>query len=194
MEAIERRLIKKLPNATWLTLTGSLPPGVPTNYYARLIRMARRHGVKTLLDTTGEAAPVALVSGPDLAKPNRPEAERLLGRSLLTEPHSAEAAEEIRRMGAEHVIISLGSQGAVAAWPGGRLRAVPRETKTGSPIGAGDVLGATCIWALDRGEPFPEAFRWAVAAATVAAGLPGLGCGTIADVREALEEIEIREV
>ncbi len=194
LERIEQRLVKKLSGATWLTLTGSLPPGVPTNYYARLIRIAREHSVKTLLDTTGEALPLALEAGPDLAKPNRPEAERLLGRSLLTESHSAEAAEEIRKMGAAHVILSLGSQGAVAAWDGGRLRAVPRTPKTGSPIGAGDVLGATCIWALDKGEPFPTAFRWAVAAGTVAASLPGLGCGTIEDVEAALEEIEIREL
>ncbi len=194
LERIEQRVVKKLPEASWITLTGSLPPGVPTNYYARLIRLAHEHGVKTLLDTTGEPLPIALASGPEIAKPNRPEAERLLGQSLLTETQAVEGAEQIRKLGAQHVILSLGSQGAVAVWEGGRLRAVPRQPKTGSPIGAGDVLGATCIWALDKGESFESAFRWAVAAGTVAAGLPGLGCGTIEEVEQALEEIEIRKI
>ena len=97
-------------------------------------------------------------------------------------------------MGAERVLLSLGSQGAVAVWEGGRLRAMPPVAATGSPIGAGDVLGAVCIWALLRGESFPEAFRWAVAAGTVAAGLPGLDFGDLKEVETMRPRVEVHEV
>lgn len=194
LERIESKLLEKLPQARWLTLTGSLPPGVDPATFANLIFLAKKYNVLTLLDTTGEALPLGLAAGPSLAKPNRPEAERLLGRNLFSESDAVDGAREIREMGAERVLLSLGSQGAVAVWEGGTLRAVPPVAAKGSPIGAGDVVGAVCIWALLRGESFPEAFRWAVAAGTVAAGLPGLDFGDLDEVELMRPRVDIRPI
>ena len=194
LERIEAALLEKLPGASWLTLNGSLPPGVPVDYYARLIGLARDHGVKTLVDTSGPPLARALAAGPTLAKPNRPEAERLLGRGLLSERASLAAAQEILALGPEHVILSLGGHGAVAVWGKRRFHAVPPEIQTGSPIGAGDVLGAVTVGALRQGDSFEDAFVWGVAAATVAASLPGLGTGPIEEVAKMREHIEVREV
>ena len=194
LERLESKLLEKLPQAAWLTLTGSLPPNVPVTTYAELVALAQKHNVSTLLDTTGDALPVGLAAGPTLAKPNRPEAERLLGRSLFSESDAITGAEEIQAMGAQRVLLSLGSQGAVAVWEQGRLRAIPPVTAKGSPIGAGDVVGAVCIWALLRGESFPEAFRWAIAAGTVAAGLPGLDFGDLEDVERMRSKVDIHDV
>src|SRR5690606_16618254 len=127
LDRIEAALLEKLPSAEWLTLNGSLPPGVPTDFYAKLIRMARDHGVKTLLDTSGSALAPALAAGPTLAKPNRPEAERLLERGLLSERASLIAAREILDRGPESVILSLGGQGALAVWDERSLYAMPPE-------------------------------------------------------------------
>ncbi len=194
LEAIEAALLAKLPEASWLTLNGSLPPGVPEDYYAKLIRLASQHGVRTLLDTSGAALAPALAAGPTVAKPNRPEAEKLLDRGLLSERATLAAAVEILGRGPEHVILSLGGHGAIAVWSGGRIHAAPPEVQTGSPIGAGDVLGAITVGALERGDDFPEAFLWGVAAATVAAALPGLGTGPMADVERMRERIEVRQL
>ena len=114
LDRIKAKVLEKLPRADWITLTGSLPPSVPVPAYADLIQLAQEHGVSTLLDTTGEALPAGLAAGPTLAKPNRPEAERLLGKSLLSEADAVAGAVEIQSMGAEAVLLSLGSQGAVA--------------------------------------------------------------------------------
>jgi 1-phosphofructokinase family hexose kinase len=194
LQKIEAALLEMLPGASWLTLNGSLPPGVPEDCYAKLIGLARRHGVKTLLDTSGPALAPALAAGPTLAKPNRPEAERLLGRGLLSERASLAAAEEILARGPEHVILSLGGHGAIAAWSGGRMQAIPPDVQTGSPIGAGDVLGAIAVGALDRGDSFQDAFVWGVAAATVAASLPGLGTGPMEEVEKMRERIEVLDL
>lgn len=194
LDRIKAKVLEKLPRAEWLTLTGSLPPSVPVPAYADLIQLAQQHGVSTLLDTTGEALPVGLAAGPTLAKPNRPEAERLLGKSLLSEADAVAGAVEIQSMGAEAVLLSLGSQGAVGVSGDVRLRALPPKTESGSPIGAGDVLGAACIWALSKGESFIEALRWAVAAGSVAAGLPGLEFGDLDEVERMRSRIDVREV
>jgi 1-phosphofructokinase family hexose kinase len=194
LQRIEEALLEKLPAASWLTLNGSLPPGAPEDYYAKLIHLARGHGVKTLVDTSGPALAMALAAGPTLAKPNRPEAERLLGRGLLSERASLTAAQEILARGPEHVILSLGGHGAIAVWGKRQLHAVPPDIETGSPIGAGDVLGAVTVGALRRGDSFEEAFVWGVAAATVAASLPGLGTGPREEVAKMRDRIEVREI
>ncbi|MBI1355233.1 MAG: hexose kinase [Acidobacteria bacterium] len=191
---IEAVVAEKLPRARWLTLNGSIPPGTPQDLYPRLIRLAQEHGVRTLLDTSGPALESGLAARPTLAKPNRPEAERLLGRTLFGESDALEGALEILAMGPEHVALSLGGQGAVGVSGRDRLRATPPVVQNGSPIGAGDVMAATIVWKLWQGEEFAEAFVWGVAAATVAAGRPGLGAGDPAEVASMRKKIQVREL
>jgi fructose-1-phosphate kinase PfkB-like protein len=175
-------------------LNGSLPPNTPSDYYARLIRLAREHGVATTLDTSGEALALGLQAGPSLAKPNRPEAERLLDRTILSEVQGVAAARDIQKMGAERVILSLGSQGAIAAWEEGLLRAVPPSVQSGCAIGAGDVLAAVCVLGLSSGQSFPEAFVWGVAAATAAAATPGLSFASKEQSEEIRAQVELRSI
>jgi len=91
--------------------SGSLPPGVPEDFYANLITRAHSHGCRFFLDTSGEPLRLALRAGPDFVKPNREEAEWLTA-SVIADPPSAVAA--IRRLlasGAKSVAISLGERG-----------------------------------------------------------------------------------
>ena len=83
IERLEKAVQKSLDGASWLMLCGSLPPGVPSNFYARLIGMARRKKVKTLLDTDGDALREGIEAAPTAVSPNQHEAERLLNRALL---------------------------------------------------------------------------------------------------------------
>jgi fructose-1-phosphate kinase PfkB-like protein len=194
MQLIEEAVKRKLPESEWLLLTGSLPPNVPPDFYARLIHLAHDHKVSALLDASGEALRLGLQAKPEIAKPNRPEAERLLDRTLLSQQQTASAVIEIQRMGPQWVILSLGSQGAVAASEEQILRAVPPPIQTRCPIGAGDVLSATCVWRLSCRDSFPEAFRWAVAAATAAAAKPGLTFAPLPEVEQMLPQVEMRSV
>jgi 1-phosphofructokinase family hexose kinase len=98
---VERVVRQSLRKASWLMVCGSLPPGAPASFYARLIAMAREKKVNTLLDADGDALREGLDARPTVVAPNRQEAERLLGRTLLTRAHFLEAAFQIRAMGAE---------------------------------------------------------------------------------------------
>ena len=194
LQWIEKAVREHMSQASWLMLNGSLPPKSPPEFYARLIRLARQHGVSTTLDSSGEALRLGLEARPTLCKPNRPEAERLLDRTILSESQAAAAARDIQKMGAEKVVLSMGSQGAIGAWEEGLLRAVLPSVQTGCAIGAGDVLAAICVLGLSRKMSFPEAFRWGIAAATAAAGNPGLTFAPPEQTEQMKSQIELRSI
>ncbi len=194
LKELEKTVENRLPGAAWLMLCGSLPPGAPADFYARLISTARARGVKTMLDTDGEALIEGLEAQPTVVAPNQQEAERLLARALITRQHFLEAAERIQAMKAESVVLSLGARGAVGI-DGGRLfEAVPPRVEAVCPIGSGDALAAAFVWAMSRRGDFADALRWGVAAGTASARLPGVTFASLRDTRRVYKQVEIRSV
>ncbi|MDR3699427.1 MAG: 1-phosphofructokinase family hexose kinase [Candidatus Sulfopaludibacter sp.] len=189
---VERVVNERLEHATWLMVCGSLPPGVPSSFYAKLIGMAREHKVKTLLHGDGQALREGIEAKPTVVTPNQQEAERLLGRTLLTRTHSLEAAALIRRMGPEMVVLSLGSRGAIGAFADGLVEAIPPRVDAVCPIGAGDALSAAYVWSMTRKANPAEALRWGVAAGTASSRLPGMGFASLEQTREIYRQVEVR--
>ena len=181
-----------LSHATWLMICGSMPPGVPPSFYGRLIAAARKKKVKTLLHADGEALRLGIEERPTVVTPNQQEADRLLGRTLLTRTHYLEAAERIRTMGPESVVLSLGSRGAVGAFREGVFEALPPRVDAVCPIGAGDALSAAYTWAMERKNNGVEALRWGVAAGTASARLPGMNFASLEQTQEMYKQVELR--
>jgi 1-phosphofructokinase family hexose kinase len=194
LSSIESIVDARLEGASWLMLCGSLPPGVPADFYAHLIARAMKKGVKTLLDTDGEPLSRGVEAGPTVVTPNQQEAERLLNTVLLTRSHSLAAARRILAMGARSVVLSLGSRGAIAASGSQLWEATPPRIDAISPIGAGDALAAALMWSLRNGDDFPEALRWGVAAGSASAKLPGMTFATLEQVREVHADVDLRRV
>ena len=90
----------RLEESRAVAFMGSLPPGIPPALYAEMIARARQAGRWCLLDTSGEALRRGLDAGPNLAKPNRREAEELLGFPLSSDGARREGVERIRSLGA----------------------------------------------------------------------------------------------
>ncbi len=189
---VERVVRQSLRKAQWLMVCGSLPPGAPPSFYARLIVMAREKKVKTLLDADGDALREGLDARPTVVAPNQQEAERLLGRTLLTRTHLLEAAVQIRAMGAESVVLSVGSRGAIGAFADGLLEALPPRIDALCPIGAGDALRAAYTWSASRNASQAEALRWGVAAGTASARLPGMNFASLHQTEEIYRQVEVR--
>jgi 6-phosphofructokinase 2 len=198
LEASELKEIKKkvegrLPKTQWLMICGSIQPGVPPHYYCEIIEMAKSHGVKTLLDTDGEALQHALEAKPTVIMPNQHEAERLLSRALITRGQCLEAVHVMQAMGPENVILSLGARGAIGSSPEGVFEAIPPRIDALCPIGAGDALGAAFAWSMEKKKSFSESLRWGVATGTAAAKLPGLSFPTFNDARALYKQVELRQ-
>lgn len=191
---LERAVRARLDGISWLMLCGSLPPGVPDTFYAGLIEFAHKKKIKTFLDTDGEALRRGMEAGPTVVKPNQPEAERLLNTALITRPHYLNAARQMQRMGAQAVILSLGSRGVVAAFRHHLTEAIPPSVDVVSPIGAGDALAAAFLWAFEQGLDEDDALRWGVSAGTASAALPGMRFGSLAQTRAIYKDVEVRRV
>lgn len=194
LDRIEDAVRRSLDGATWLMICGSIPPSVPAQFYSKLVKLARERGVRSLLDTDGDALLEGIEAGPAVVAPNQQEAERLLNTALITRGHFLSAAGTIARMGAESVILSLGSRGAVGAFDGKIVEVAPPRIEAVCPIGAGDALAAAFTWAMDQKPDFAEALRWGVAAGTASARLPGLRFASLDETRQILSKVDVRPV
>jgi 1-phosphofructokinase family hexose kinase len=194
LDCVAAEVEKHLDAATWLLLCGSLPPGVPPHFYTDLIEAARKRKVKVLLDTDGDALLHGLEGKPTAVCPNQQEAERLLNRALIARTHLIDAVQRIHGMGAESVILSLGSRGAIAIRNGEMLEVVPPRIDALCPIGAGDALAAAFAWAMQRKLSFAEAVRWGVAAGTASAKLPGVTFASLEQTREVFPHVDVRSI
>lgn len=192
LTGVEKAVARRLESASWLMLCGSVPPGVSTDFYTKLIGMAREHKVKTLLDTDGDALLHGIEAGPSIVSPNQPEAERLLNRALITRAQFLEAAQRIKAMGSEAVMLSLGGRGVVAVNENQLLEVIPPRTDAVSPLGAGDALAAAYVWAAAKRKDFADCVRWAVAAGTASAKLPGLEFASLEQTKEVYKSVEVR--
>lgn len=189
--AVERLL----PEASWLMLSGSLPPESDDRLYAQLIHMAAKHKVETLLDTDGDALLRGVEGQPTVVKPNQSEAERLLNTVLITRSQSIDAVLRIKNMGPRSVVLSLGSRGVIAATPSeGILEVIPPPVQVLCPIGAGDAMGAAIVWSLDRGDPFSDALRWGVAAGTASSMLPGINLAGLEQARSIYPQTQVTRI
>jgi 1-phosphofructokinase len=177
-----------------LVLSGSLPRGMPADAYATAIQDAKARGVATILDADGEALREGLEAGPTVIKPNRREAEGLLGRHLPDIPSLVDGAREIMGKGVSSVIISLGSEGAIAVDGKQAWKATPLQVGHGSTVGSGDSMVAGLAVALAGGAGLEEGLRLGTAAGAATAMTPGTALGTAEQVRALVNEVRVERV
>lgn len=158
-----------------VVLSGSLPPGVPTEAYAELVALARQHSVPSIVDADGTALRAALAAGPDLVKPNVAELAAVHGDPVGTEREIRTAAARLRAAGAGAVVVSRGTAGLFASTVDGCFRAVPPEPLPGNPTGAGDATVAALARGLAYHTSWPDMLADAVALSAAAAVTPVAG-------------------
>jgi 1-phosphofructokinase family hexose kinase len=175
-EAVREIVLGLLPQASWLALAGSMPPGAPDDGYAELIAAARAAGVPSAVDTRAGALARVVDAHPALVKINIHEAVELLGRSIDSDDEVRRALQDVRtRAGGDGhaVAITLGERGAVLVDPdGARWRGWCRA-RGRYPVGGGDTFLAGLLVGLLRGNTWSEALRVALGAAAANAEIPG---------------------
>jgi 1-phosphofructokinase family hexose kinase len=191
LEQLEKLVEARLCPGSMLVMAGSLPPGVPDDFYARYVRLARGRGVPVLLDAAGEPLRLGILEKPDLIKPNLAEAEDVLGRKISSLEDARQAALELVARGVGTVVISMGGDGAVCAQGSQAWVAHPPQVERRSTVGTGDSMVAGIAVSLSRGLPIEEVLRWATAAGAATAMTPGTANGTRSQVESLLEEVHV---
>jgi len=153
----------KVADATWIVGCGSLPPGAPVDFYARLAAGVSS-GARAAIDTSGEALGAAVCAGVALIKPNLDELQTLVGRPLGTIGEAVAAARELIARGCHAVLVSLGADGALFVDANGASHGEARVDDVANTVGAGDALLAGFLAAGGGAAALGEAIAWSVAA------------------------------
>jgi 6-phosphofructokinase 2 len=184
-----------IPKPEFIVASGSLPPGVPDDFYAQLAKIARRWDVPMALDTSGGALKAAMVPGVDLIKPNLAELRELTGRPLLDEASWLGACRELVAGGRTRAVaLTLGHRGALLVTADAAWRAPPLPIEPVSTVGAGDGFLGAMVWALASGQPLEQAFRYAMASAAATLLAPGTGLGNARDVYSLVDRVVVESV
>ena len=197
-EPTQRELLDKIASIAaagdWWVLAGSLPPGVPDSFYAQIIEILNEHQAISILDTTGESLRLGCDAKPFLVKPNAEETQKLTGLPVDTVSQIAIAAVELRKMGAQNVVISLGKKGALLQTAEGSWLVHSPKIKEKNPIGAGDSMVGGLVWALSQGYPLKESLGWGAASGAATASMSGTEVGSRALIEELFQQVRYEEL
>lgn len=170
--AQQEALLKQMDNlksGDVVILSGSKPANLPSDFYQLLIRRIAEKNASFVIDTTGEELMESLAMHPLLAKPNLHELESLYSVKITSNDDLIHYGKELMAKGAQHVIISMGKEGAVLFTGKGIYHGKAKPGKLVNSVGAGDsmVAGFTGLYQ-DMKDPV-EAFKYSLACGSATA-------------------------
>ena len=184
-------LVKK---ADVISISGSVPRGVPVSYYSELINIAKKLGKPVLLDTSGELLEQNLGSLPDMIKPNDDEIAMLTGRENLSEEELQKEAIALHKKGIAYVVISLGKKGSITVCKEGVFRATVPQCKPVNTVGCGDAMTAGYAIGIAHNWSGEETLRLASAISSASAMCSGTGTFDKKELDSMLKQIQIEKI
>jgi 1-phosphofructokinase/tagatose 6-phosphate kinase len=199
-EEVERfveRLRYLADGARICVLAGTLPPGAGAELYARLVEDLRECGVKSILDSEGEAMLAGLRAGASIVTPNEREAEELVGQEFADSDDFVHGLSELVRLGAGEAAITRPDGCVAVIGEGPERRVLEVRTQPLEPVstvGSGDAFLAGYAAGLYDGREPAECLAYGVACG--AESTQHFGAGTIdrRRVERLLDEVEVRDL
>ncbi len=184
--------VSQLSSGDYFAASGSLPPGVPDDYYARAARAAKAAGAVTIVDTQGAPLRHALEEGVGILKASARELAGLLGAMPADLPGWHSALSGVVSSGqASTVIVTLGEGGALLANAKGAWHAAVPRVEGSTTVGAGDSFLGGLLVKLADGAPEDAALRYASAAGTAALLTSGTGLCDRANVERLCADVNL---
>jgi 6-phosphofructokinase 2 len=178
------------PPPAHLVMSGSLPPGLDDDFYARLVE-ATAEPTRVVLDTSGGPLCAALEVGVHAIKPNLRELGQIAGRDMESDEDIARAVSQIRKRGqAEVVFVSMGQSGAFVSSPEGSEHVRSPMVKVRNRVGAGDSMVAGLVLRLTDGGSPSEAALYGVAAGAAAVMRESTGLCRREDVERLMSKMK----
>jgi 6-phosphofructokinase 2 len=185
--------IKRLKDANYVIISGSVPSGVNPIIYQKIVEIAKAKGATVVLDSDDEPFKAGLRAKPHIIKPNVHELERLMATQLNSIGSIVDAAVQVHERGLDIVLVSMGARGVLLVTEDERWIARPPRVTVTNTIGAGDSAVAGFVHALVLGESYKEAVQRAAATGTAATLIQDVSI-TPENVSKLLDQVSVRHV
>lgn len=186
-----KELLKK---ATVVAASGSMPKGLPTDFYAQLIELAQQAGKPFLLDTSGEALIQGIKAQPYFVKPNNDEIKVLAGKELASDEDIVEALKGFMADGIKLPVISLGAKGSMAGYNQHVYKITVPKIECKNPVGSGDSFVAGIAVGIERGMSIEDILALGAACGTANAMEDESGFVRKEIVEELFPQIKIQQI
>ena len=177
-----------------VAMSGSVPKGIGTDMYPKLVEMAKAAGKKVIVDTSGALLEEVVKAKPNMIKPNIDEIRLLTGKQILDREELIEAGIELQQSGIERVVISLGADGSLMFVNEGVYQAIVPKIDAVNTVGCGDCMTAGFAISFERGMTPEEALRFASATSAASAMREETGYFETEDMKALFDKIEIKKL
>ena len=159
-----------LDSEDYLVLAGSLPDKMPNTTYSDIMQRLQDNKIKIIVDATGELLTKALEYKPFLVKPNNKELGKIFGVEISDRDTAVEYGKKLMEMGAQNVIVSMASEGAVMITGDGQVyTSKAPEGEVINSVGAGDSMLAGFLAGYIEKQDFEAAFKMGVSTGSASA-------------------------
>lgn len=194
LEKLESALKKLLNTHQWLALCGSIPAGIPEDFYASLIERFKPSGVITCLDTSGEPLKQGVRATPDILRINQSEIGELLIQEITSTPKTISAIKTLRETGIGKVVVSMGAEGTLGFDGENMWQVRVPQVEIRGLTGAGDAMTAGLIGSLSQGKSFSDSLLFSSALATASTLKMEPGDFDHDNLADILKETTIQEI
>jgi len=185
------KMIEEENEIDFIVASGSLPPGVPLDVYAKIAFIAKEKKARFIVDTSGEALKHAINEGVFMVKPNLNELGALTGKPVANAAQIVEAARQIIiEKNCKIVVVSMGGAGALFVTKDHAEKISVPKVDLKSTVGAGDSMVAGIVLYLSRNAEMLEAVQYGLACGTSATMNPGTELCKKEDADELFKQIK----
>lgn len=159
LNQIKNKLKKWSPLLRFVVISGTLPTGVPVDFYREIIAFFKKKKVPVLLDANGPAFAAALKAKPDYIKPNLNELEELAGKRLKTRGEEVRFIKGLLKRGIDMVFVTHGPGDAIVMTPDWGLALTPPRVRVRNTVGSGDAVAGALAYEVTKGRdihPAPQ--------------------------------------
>lgn len=175
------RVENEIDDYEYVVASGSLPPGVPVDFYSRLAKIVLDKGKKYILDASGDYLSEGIRNGATFIKPNQEEFEVL--RRKTGAKDKDDLINKLLSTGVENIIHTMGKDGTYLYNRSGSKEFSLPEIEVNSSIGAGDSFVGGLVAGLAEGRGVEGAICYGIAAASSTLKTPGTDLCKLEDVQ-----------
>ena len=171
-----------------VVLSGSVPKNISKDIYREICKKLSEKGITFVVDSTQELLMSVLEYNPFLIKPNKEELEETLNCKISTKEDIVNAAKELKKLGAQNILVSLGKDGALLLTKDDKvLYSKAPEGEIVNTVGSGDSMVAGFLAGYYKTKDYEYALKTGVAAGSASAF--SIELATKEDVEELLKQL-----